>query len=129
MIILDTHAWLYWVNDNLDQFTSIGLRAIKVSNSLGVSIASCWETAMLVSSERIKMNMDVQRWIDEALQYEGLRLLNLNPEITTLSARLPGVFNGDPVDRLIAATCMAHNVPLLTRDRKFHDWGHIRAIW
>jgi len=129
MIILDTHAWFYWVNDSLDQFSAIGLRAIEASPSLGVSIISCWEMAMLVSRERIKLNMDVQSWVDEAVKYEGMRLLNLDTEINCLSTRLPGHFEGDPVDRILLATCMKYNAPLLTKDKHIHQWGHIRAIW
>ena len=129
MIILDTHAWFFWINDSLDQLSTNALNAIRSENILGVSIISCWELAMLVSKERLKLNVDVQLWINQALKYPSIKLLNLNPEIVVLSTRLPGDFHGDPADRMIAASCMYYNVPLITKDKKLISWGNINIIW
>jgi PIN domain nuclease of toxin-antitoxin system len=36
----------------------------------------------------------------------------------------------DPADRLIAATALAHSVPVLTKDRVFHRKGcPVEAVW
>ena len=73
--------------------------------------------------------MDVQVWIDIALQRNKVTLLPLSPEISVLSTRLPGDFHGDPADRLIAATSLAYNAPLLSADTKIQSWGYIKTIW
>ena len=80
---------------------------------------------MLVAKERLKLRIDIQQWVNSALKYPGVQLLNLDSEIAVTSTRLPGHFNGDPADRLIVATCMKHNAPLLTKDKQIHDWGNI----
>lgn len=129
MIVLDTHAWFFWVNDSLDRFSEDALDAIKSHDTLGVSIISCWEIAMLVAKDRLRLRIDVQQWVDQALKYPGIRLLNIDPEIAVLSTRLPGRFHGDPADRLIAATCMKHHALLVSKDKKIHQWKHIRVIW
>jgi len=129
MIVLDTHAWFFWVNDSLDQLTEKALKSIRSFDSLGVSIISCWEIAMLVAKERLRLSIDVQKWIDQALKYPGIQLLNIDPDIAVLSTRLPGDFHGDPADRFIVATCMKHNAPLLSKDRKILEWGNINVIW
>ncbi|MBL7092681.1 type II toxin-antitoxin system VapC family toxin [candidate division KSB1 bacterium] len=129
MIALDTHAWFFWVNDSLDELSSKALESIQSEDTLGVSIISCWEIAMLVAKDRLRLNIDVQSWIDQALKYPGVKLLNLNPEITVLSTRLPGKFHGDPADRLIVATCMQNNISLISKDKKIHSWGNINVIW
>ena len=36
MIILDTHAWLYWVDDNLKEFSKVALAEIKKATTLGI---------------------------------------------------------------------------------------------
>lgn len=129
MIILDTHAWLFWVNDSLDLLSPKAQRAIDSANSLGVNIISCWEIAMLVAKNRLRLTVDIQFWIDHALNYPGIRLVQIDPATAVLSTRLPGHFFGDPADRLIVASCMICQASLVSKDRKIHHWGHINVIW
>jgi PIN domain nuclease of toxin-antitoxin system len=53
---------------------------------------------MLVAKSRIGLSMDVQVWIDIALQSPKVRLLSLTPEIAVLATRLPGEFHGWSLD-------------------------------
>lgn len=129
MIILDTHAWFFWVNDNPDLLSKPALEAIESEGTLGVSIISCWEIAMLVLKERLKLNLDVLNWIEQALKYPGIKSLPIDPQIAVLSTRLPGAFHGDPADRLIVATCMKHQAPLVSKDKQIQNWGNIHVIW
>ncbi len=129
MILLDTHVWFYWVNDSLDELSPNALQQIIKSQTMHVNVISCWEIAMLVAKQRLKLNLDVQLWINRALETPGINLISIDPEIAVLSTRLPGHFHGDPADRLIAATALKYQVPLVTRDKKIHEWGHVEIIW
>jgi len=129
LIVLDTHAWLFWSNDNTKELSAEALGAINSADRLGVSIISCWEVAMLVSKERIKLSIELDKWINEALNYPRVELLNIYPEIAILSTRLPGKFHKDPADRFIVATCIHHNAKLITKDRRIRQWKHVSSIW
>ena len=129
MIVLDTHVWLFWVNDDRELISKKALTAINRAESLGVSVISCWEIAMLVAKQRLAFNMDVQDWVNQASKYPGIRLIGLDAEVAVLSTRLPGNFHGDPADRMIVATCMKHNVPLISKDKTIRSWGQIKVIW
>ncbi len=129
MIVLDTHVWLFWVNDDRELISKKALTAINRAESLGVSVISCWEIAMLVAKQRLAFNMDVQDWVNQASKYPGIRLIGLDAEVAVLSTRLPGNFHGDPADRMIVATCMKHNVPLISKDKMIRSWGQIKVIW
>ena len=129
MIVLDTHVWLFWVNDDRELISKKALTAINRAESLGVSVISCWEIAMLVVKRRLAFNMDVQDWVNQASKYPGIRLIGLDAEVAVLSTRLPGNFHGDPADRMIVATCMKHNVPLISKDKMIRSWGQIKVIW
>jgi PIN domain nuclease of toxin-antitoxin system len=129
MIVLDTHVWFYWINDSTEELSDDALTSINSKTTLGISIISCWEIAMLVAKNRLRLSNDVLKWVEQALEYPAIKLLEITPEIAVLSTRLPGQFHGDPADRLIAATCMIHSAPLVTKDKKVHTWGHIRTIW
>jgi len=129
LIVLDTHVWLFWVNDDRELISKKALTAINRAESLGVSLISCWEIAMLVAKRRLAFNMDVQDWVNQASKYPGIRLIGLDAEVAVLSTRLPGNFHGDPADRMIVATCMKHNVPLISKDKMIRSWGQIKVIW
>ena len=84
---------------------------------------------MLEAKKRIGLSIDVQIWIDLALQKDRVQIVQLSPEIAVLSSRLPGEFHGDPADRLIVATSLALKAPLVTKDSKISSCGFIRTIW
>lgn len=128
MIILDTHAWIWWINES-DKLSSNALKAIEQSELIGIPAICCWELAMLVSKQRIGLSMDVSVWIDLAFQNPKAQLLELSPEIAVLSTRLPGNFHGDPADRLIVASSLQHKVSLVSKDEKIKNWQHIKLIW
>lgn len=129
MILLDTHAWLFWVDDTLGQLSTTAHKRIVKAESMGVSIMSVWEIAMLVAKQRLSLSLDIMEWVERALNYPGIRLLDLDPKIVVTSTRLPGDFHGDPADRLIVSTCLKYGVPLVTKDKKIHKWGKIKVIW
>ena len=128
MIMLDTHAWIWWASES-PRIPKSALDEIEKSDVLGVSIISCWEVAMLVAKQRIGFKMDVQDWIDQALERPKVLLVQLDPQIVVLSTHLPGEFHGDPADRLIVATCLKFAFPLVTKDRGITDWRQIQIIW
>ncbi|MGK7884385.1 MAG: type II toxin-antitoxin system VapC family toxin [Crocosphaera sp.] len=128
MIILDTHTWIWWVNES----TKLPLYAkekIQESNLIGISAISCWELSMLVAKGRLELTMDVQVWIDFALKRPKTTLLPLTPEIAVLSTRLPGYFHGDPADRLIVASSLVHQAALVSKDQKIQRYSYIKVIW
>ena len=128
MILLDTHAWIWWTTESRS-LSAPARRAIRRSDDLGVSIISCWEVAMLVEKGRLSFSYDVQNWIDLALQRPRVRLIPIDPKIAVLSTRLPGDFHADPVDRLLVATCLTYGIPLLSKDQQIKNWKQIPVIW
>ena len=128
MIILDTHAWIWWTNESTN-LSAKAFDAIQETDVIGIPAISCWELAMLVSKRRMGLSMDVQVWIDLALQRPKVKLLPLTPEIAVLSTRLPGNFHGDPSDRLIVASSLVHKAPLVSKDEKIQNWQYLQVIW
>ena len=79
MIVLDTHIWVWWVqNDSrLTQQQKQWLKDYE-SDGLGVSILSCWEVAKLVEKNRLILPLAIDKWLEFALAYPGVKLLNLS---------------------------------------------------
>jgi PIN domain nuclease of toxin-antitoxin system len=92
---------------------------------LGVSIISCWEVAKKVEVGKLALDREIGPWIDAALAYPGVRLLNLTPEIVVESTRLPAPFHRDRADQLIVATARVLDLPLLTADGRLLGYPHV----
>jgi len=133
LIVLDTHALLWWLNGD-SSLSSAAHSAIQkeLDDEEGliiVSSISAWEIAMLVNKGRLALTMDVEEWLEVAADIEGLRFEPVDNEVAVLSTRLPGDFHKDPADRMIVALARHVNAPLVTADEKIRSYKHVHAIW
>ncbi len=129
MIVLDTHVWVWWVHgDKQLPAPHYAYLQAREAQGLGVSIISCWEVAKLVEYNRLTLPLPVDAWLDQALTYPGIRLLDLTPRIVVESTQLPGTFHRDPADQMIVATARVHNCPLLTLDDKILKYPHVQLV-
>lgn len=129
MIVLDTHIWVWWVDQNA-RLTPSQLRHLQDNQAggLGISAISCWELAKLVEVGRIELSCPVNDWIKQALAYTGIVLLELTPEIAVDSTQLPGTFHRGPADQIIVATARIHRCPLLTADARILNYPHVETL-
>ena len=95
------------------------------ANGVGVSVISCCEIAWLVAGGKFKINHPVAEWFALALDYAGVQLIDLSPEISIEANNLPGTFHKDPADRIIVATARVMGCELLTADRQILDYQHV----
>jgi len=129
VILLDTHIWVWWVHgDSRLQTSSLDLLKEHEDSGLGVSIISCWEVAKLVEKKRLDLPTSVEEWIEQALRYPGIVLLELTPRIVVEATQLPGSFHRDPADQLIVATARVHESPLATADRKILEYQGVDTL-
>ena len=128
MIVLDTHIWIWWVqNDNrLTQQHEQWLQQYR-SEGLGVSLFSCWEVAKLVEKNRLSLPEPIHQWLNMALAYPGVQLLELTLPIVVKATQLQG-FHNDPADQLIVATAQVYGCPLLTADAKILNYPYVQVL-
>ncbi len=129
MIVLDTHVWVWWVNQS-SQLTPELQRTIRnhQATGLGVSMISCWEVAKLVELGRLQLTLPTLDWLNQALAYEGVQQLDLTVPILVESTQLPGAFHRDPADQMIVATARVYGAPLLTVDSKIVNYPHVMTV-
>ena len=129
MILLDTHIWIWWVDDNCQRLTPRHQALIQQyqPQGLGVSIISCWEIAKAVEKQKLRLSRGVDEWLDVALGYPGMQLLDLTVPIVIESTKLSG-FHRDPGDQMIVATARVRGCPLLTADQKILDYSGIQTL-
>lgn len=128
MIVLDTHVWIWYASE--DPLLSKRAKArIRRTAELGVHPVSCWEVAMLSNDGRLKLNVEVSKWIGQALERPKIELLPFTPAAAIRAAGLDGSFPGDPADRFIVGTALEMRVPVISRDQRIINWGRVEAIW
>lgn len=128
MIVLDTHAWLWWQTTH-DKLSSRALAEIDGADRIGVCTASCYELARAAARGRIRLDRDVLAWVSQALGGERVESLILTSRIATRAGALSEDFPGDPVDRIIYATAQEHDARLVTRDRALRRAAPELTIW
>jgi PIN domain nuclease of toxin-antitoxin system len=128
MIVLDTHIWVWWVDDNtrLTQKHRDWIQQYQ-SQGLGVSIISCWEVSKLVEMGRLTFSVAVDEWLKQALAYPGVQLLELTIPIIIESTKLTG-FHRDPADQIIVATTRICGCSLLTADGKILAYPDVQTL-
>ena len=132
MIVLDTHALIWWVNGELALRSTAAQSAIdreRPSSGIVISSISDWEVAMLVARQRIALSMDVAEWLKWIETIEGVQFLAVDNEIAVKAVELPGEFHKDPADRVIVATARKLGAALITADEKIRAYPHVRTIW
>jgi PIN domain nuclease of toxin-antitoxin system len=76
---------------------------------------------MLSRKGRVDLGMPFGEWLERALP-RSLEVVPISARVVSAENGLPNTFHGDPADRLIASTALAHDLTLLTPDQKiaFH---------
>ena len=132
MVVIDTHILLWWVSGSSELSTAAKKaidQALNSGSEVLISSISAWEIAMLVNKGRLTLSMDLESWLDEVAQIEGVRFMPVDNEIAIKSAVLPGDFHKDPADRMIVATARNLALPLITADQKILGYEHVKTIW
>jgi PIN domain nuclease of toxin-antitoxin system len=122
VILLDTHSALWLARD--DQALGPQSRALALSaredKQLAISAISFWELALLAAKGRLQMHYAPSELRKELLD-TGVNEVPLTGHIAILSVSLDNL-PGDPADRFIIATAIAHDATLMTADRALLRW-------
>lgn len=128
MILLDTHAWIWWVSGSR-RLSKRAKAAIDDASRVGVSAITCFEVAQLAARGRLVLDRDVELWLEQSLALPGFELVPLTPRIATRACALGPDFHKDSHDRMIVATALALDASLVTADQEIHAAGLVTTVW
>ncbi len=131
MILLDTHAWLWWLSvpAQLPPKTLAVVEASVVDEGVYVSSFSVWELAMLAALGRLALAKPVRQWLHDAEALSYVHFVPVDNAIAVEAVNLPPPIHKDPADRIIVATARLSGATLVTRDRKLLDYPHVHTLW
>ena len=83
---------------------------------------------MLMRKQRIIINISYQEFIGLLKASNNYIFKGITPKIAELSVNLPNEINQDPADRIISATSIITNTPLITADKNLLQ-SKLKTIW
>jgi PIN domain nuclease of toxin-antitoxin system len=126
--VLDTHAWVWWVDED-PRLSDAARSAIAESEELLVSAISAWEIATLERLGRLKLVPDTRVWVRRALAQPRVVTVPVSPDIALAAGSLLPPFPGDPADRVVFATALERSAKLVTGDRRMARHDPERVVW
>ncbi len=131
MIVLDTHAWIWWVGspELLSERAKQRIDRAVDDASIYISSISCWEISMLVKKRRLDLTTGVEDWIAASEALPFFRFVPVDNRIALRSNLLNGKLHNDPADRIIVATAVILGAPLITKDQKLRSYSGVETLW
>ena len=120
-LLLDTHIVL-WL-DSGDSHLRPATRALidrcwSAGGTLYVSAVTVWEIALLVDTGRISLDLPPLAWVERFVSPAGVEVVSLSWQAAAGTYDWPALFQRDPADRMLIATAIELNCPLLTADEQ-----------
>lgn len=131
MILLDTHAWLWFCLEprRLSPAAAGAIRRAVSTGGLAVASITLWEVAMMIVRQRIIPQGTPEAWLTSLVDRSGVLVKDITPAIAALTTHFPPDFPSDPADRLISATARAEGAPLVTRDARLRTSALVETVW
>ena len=120
MLNLDTHILIKCLEGSLNQHE----RTVLIGDGdWGISAIVLWEIEKLYELGRLRYGLDHPPL---AQVIDRLEIWPLGREVCLKLRALD--FKSDPADQIIAATSLAHGIPLVTRDRRIRASKKLRCL-
>ena len=130
LILLDTHV-VIWLAQDYERISSRAQATIrdarKKERGLAVSCITLLEIARLAARGRIGLAPDAETVLREI--EDRFIVLPITRNIALQAFELPEEFPNDPVDRVLGATALVEDIPLVTADRQIRKSCAVPTIW
>jgi len=126
-ILLDSHAFLWFVWDDPLLSPAAKQRIEDPANHKWVSVASCWEIAIKAGLGKLRLGEPATTFLPRELATNHFALLRIDLAHATLVETLPP-HHKDPFDRLLVAQAVIEKLPLVSADDLFDEYG-VTRLW
>jgi PIN domain nuclease of toxin-antitoxin system len=120
-MILDTCA-LLWLAEGGQRLTAAAKRRISLAPVVYVCAISGFEIGVKTRLGKLILPATAQEWFGTTLAHHSLEELPLTLELCLAAAELPAIHR-DPCDRFIIAAARRHDLPVVTADPVFREYG------
>ena len=126
-LLLDTHAFLWWILDDVRLSLTARKAIARREEEVFVSAASAWEIAVKTALGRLKLPQPPGRLVPRHIKASGFQPLPIRVEHALRVHDLPD-HHHDPFDRLLIAQAVEDRLAIVTADGQFRRYP-VRVIW
>lgn len=126
-ILLDTHAFLWWVANDPNLSATAHQTIGNGSNEVFFSAASSWEIAIKAQIGKLMLPANLEQFISSQLAQNNFTVLPIHISHTLGTYRLP-MHHRDPFDRILVAQSQLEAIPIVTADPLIAQYG-VQTIW
>jgi len=127
VILLDTHALLWWALDP-DKLSASAIEQCARMEHEGGFASSIWELGVKVRNGKLALGLPLADLVRRIEDSSVVELLPVDTAIWVRTATLDWPHR-DPADRVIAATAITNGLPILTKDAALHAFAGVRCVW
>jgi PIN domain nuclease of toxin-antitoxin system len=126
-LLLDTHTLLWWLDG--DRRLSRSARSLigDEDHEIVVSVASAWEITTKARLGKLPGALEVAAGVAGCIAAQGFTALDITILHAQRAGRLPGEHR-DPFDRMLVAQSQLEDLPVVSDDRTFDEFG-VNRIW
>ena len=126
-VLLDTHAFLWWIADSRRLSSAAYAAIIDSSNTVFVSAATAWEIATKCRLGKLPEADAMAYDMVNTIALQGFSQLPITVEHGNRAGSLAGPHR-DPFDRILIAQAMTEDLALVSNETLFDRYG-VRRLW
>lgn len=120
-LLLDTHALLWWLDDNPRLGPTARRHIASPRNIIRVSAASAWEIAIKSGLGRLDLGEPPEECLPREIENGGFQHLDVTMRHALAVRTLPR-HHADPFDRLLVAQARLEDLRIVTSDGAIQDY-------
>ena len=127
-VLLDTHAFLWWVSDGGSRLSDRARELIASPNTEPLfSVASAFEIATKAALGRLTLPFAPERYVPERVRRHGFTILPIELPHALRAGGLP-MIHRDPWDRILVAQAQVERLAILSADPAIGRYD-VETIW
>lgn len=126
-LLLDTHTFLWFLEDDVQLSSTARTLIEDGDNEVYLSVGSLWEMAIKISLGKLHIRQAFESFVPEQLALNNIAILHITVNSASRLITLP-FHHRDPFDRLLIVQALTADMSIVGADTAFDAYG-VKRLW